>query len=123
MPQKIIVLFLIVVLTCCSSAPPDKVQGVPEEAFWVGEKSNGHWFTVDSIDQVAKTIYFKIYNDKTGKLVFARRFKLHCYLCEDKINLNNLKDEIMYYEEEKYNNENYIILKTKDADNKNGYFK
>ena len=124
MKKQIIFLLLVVfALTNCKPSAPDRLRGIPEKTFWVGENSIGHWFLVDSINKTAGTIHFKIYNDKTGKLVSNRKFKLHCYLCADKINLDNLKDEIRYYDEVPYNYENYIMLKTKDADNKYSYFK
>jgi hypothetical protein len=123
--KKQIVFFLSVafVLTNCKPNAPDRLPGIPENTFWAGEDTIGHWFLVDSINKTANTVHFKIYNDKTGKLVSDKKFKLHCYLCDDKIDLGNLKDEIESYDEVKYNFETYIMLKTKDADGKNGYFK
>ena len=110
-------------LNGCRPSTPERLEEIPENTFWAGEDSIGHWFLVDSIDKTAKTVHFKIYNDKTGKLVSDKKFKLHCYLCDDKIDLGNLKNEIRYYDEVKYNLENYVMLKTQDADGKNGHFK
>lgn len=107
----------------CKPGIPERLPGIPKKAFWAGENTNGHWFSIDSLNKADKTICFKIYNDKTSKLVSDKKFKLHCYLCDDKINFDNLKDEIRYYDEEKFNGENYIILKTKDADGKFCWFK
>lgn len=121
--QFVFLLLVAFFLTNCKPSAPDRLPGIPENTFWAGEDTVGHWFLVDRINKTAKTVHFKIYNDKTGTLVSDKEFKLHCYLCEDKIDLDNLKDEIRYYDEEKYNYENYIMLKTKDADAKNGHFK
>ena len=104
-------MFLLIVfnfLTNCNPSAPDKLPGVPEEAFWAGKGTVGHWFLIESINKTAMTVHFKIYNDKTGMLVSDKIFKLHCYLCEDKIDLYKLEDEISYYDEIKYNNENYM---------------
>ena len=124
MTKQILFLLLVIgFLTNCKPSVPDKLPRIPGKAFWAGEDTVGHWFLVDSINKAAKTVHFKIYNDKSGKLVSDKIFKLHCYLCDDKIDLDNLKDEIRYYDEIMYNYENYIMLKTKDSDGKNGHFK
>ncbi len=111
------------VITSCKTSAPEKLSNIPENAFWAGEDSLGHWFLVDSINKISKTAHFKIYNDKSGKLVSNKKFKLHCYLCEEQIDLENLKNEIRYYSEVPYNYEYYINLKTIDSDGKNGYLK
>jgi hypothetical protein len=119
----IMLMTCITFLTNCKPSAPNKLPGIPEKAFWAGEDTIGHWFIIESIDKIEKTVHFKIYNDKTGMLVSDKTFKLYCYLCEDKIDLDKLEDEIRYYNEVKYNNENYIMLKTKDSHDKNAHLK
>jgi hypothetical protein len=114
---------IVFVFSNCKPNAPQKLANIPEKAFWAGEDSIGHWFLVDSINKTYKTVHFKIFNDKSGKLVSNKKFKLHCYSCEDQIDFENLKNEIRYYDEVPYNYEYYIILKTIDLDGKNGYFK
>jgi len=124
MKKQIVFLLLIAfVLTNCKSGTPDRLPNIPEKAFWAGEDTIGHWLLVDSINKTSRTVHFKIYNDQNGKLVSDKKFKLHCYLCEDQIDLDNLKNEIRYYDEVPYNYENYIVLKAIDSDGKNGHFK
>ena len=119
----ILLLSIVFIFSSCKNSAPEKLSNIPENAFWAGEDSLGHWFLIDSINKISKTAHFKIYNDKSGKLVSNKKFKLHCYLCEDQIDFENLKNEIRYYNEVPYNYEYYIILKTIDSDGKNGYFK
>ena len=115
--QIILILLTIFVLTNCKTIPPDKVAGIPESAFWAGGKDGGQWYIVDSIDKNTKTIRCKIYNDNSGQLIVDKKFKLHCYLNESKINWDNLQNEFAGYDGE------YLLLTTKDADEKTCWFK
>ena len=102
-------------LVCCKSGPPDKVQGIPNNAFWVGGKDGGQWYVVDSIDKSAQTIYCEIYNDSSGEIIASRKFKLHCHATE--INWENLPAEFNSYDGE------YLLLVRRDAVEKSCYFK
>ncbi|HCS19271.1 MAG TPA: hypothetical protein DIW47_01705 [Bacteroidetes bacterium] len=107
----------------CGPSSPDRLPNIPENTFWAGKDTLGHWFMLDSINKSAGTVHFKIYNDRTGKLVSDRNFKLYCYLCEDKIDMDNLKEEISGYDEVPFNYEYYIMLKEDDDMGKTCYFK
>jgi hypothetical protein len=108
------------VLSCgngrSKNAPP-KPASVPDQAFWSGGKDGGQWYLIDSLDSNAKTIHCKIYSDHNGEMIDNNLFRLHCYLTESKINWKHLEDEIDSYDGE------YILLKTKDADEKSCYFR
>lgn len=114
--QKLFILLLAIAFTSCKTIP-DKVHGIPESAFWIGGEDGGDWYTLDSINKLDKTIHCKIYNDNSGELIADKTFKLHCYLTETKIDWNNLQEEFNGYDGE------YLLLKTRDADNKSCYFK
>ena len=57
---------------------PDRVGEIPQDAFWVGGFDGGQWYLVDSINKIARTIHFIIYNDYNGDIVADKIYKLHC---------------------------------------------
>lgn len=115
--QLIAILLIAFAFSNCKTNSPNKVQGIPENAFWAGGIDGGNWFIIDSINSLTKTIRCKIYNDNSGELIVDKKFDLHCYLNESKINWGNLQEEFYGYDGE------CLHLITKDANNKSCWFK
>ncbi len=113
-------LFIISALTflfySCSNQP-QRVKGIPESAFWIGDSDGGSWFLIDSINKQAGTMACKIYNDNSGELIADKVFNLSCYNPDKEIDWNNLNEEFDGYDGE------YIILKTRDSMDKYCWFK
>jgi len=111
----ILLITLLMFVQC--SHEPKRAAGIPNNAFWVGGPDGGNWYVIKSIDREAKTINFKIYNDFTGDLEVDKTFKLHCYYPDKDIKWDDLDEEIKGFDGE------YIVLRTRDSDNKSCYFK
>jgi len=81
-----------------STPRPQKAAGIPENAFWVGGSDGGQWYVVDSVNKVAKTAVFKIYDDYSGRLVVNKRFQLNCSGSPAELNWDKLDTEILTWD-------------------------
>ena len=113
----ILLLALAPVFMNCRVSPPERVQDIPERAFWVGGKDGGQWYVVDSINKSDQTIRCKIYTDNSGELIVDKKFKLHCPSEENNIKWENLEEEFNSYDGE------YLMLTSHDREGKYCYFK
>ena len=115
MKNTVSILIIIVLWTSCSTADktePKKIEGIPENAFWVGGQDGGQWYEIKKIDGKSLTADIVIYNDNTGDLETDRQFKLNCD-SGTRFNLDNLKNKISGFDGQR------IILKHLDKEDKN----
>ena len=78
---------------------PPRAIGIPEEAFWIGENGDGHWFLVGSIHNHMNNAVIKVY-DKDGRLIVSKRFGLICRT-DNMTRIENLPDQIRNFDGEK----------------------
>ena len=80
--KKIIIAILITLLwPGCNidrDYQPERVEGIPKDAFWVGGPDGGQWYIIENINKEMGTANFKIFNDHSGTLEISRNFKLKC---------------------------------------------
>lgn len=76
--QLLLTSLLFILISCGSSHEPQKVKGIPLNAFWVGGTDGGNWFVTEKTDTTTKSIHFKIYHDFTGELLIDKNFILNC---------------------------------------------
>ena len=74
-----------------------RLDGIPNQAFWIGGMDGVNWFVIDSINKNSKSVTFEIYNDNSGQLIEKRIFTLSCN-SETVIKWNNLQEEINGYD-------------------------
>lgn len=61
-----------------TSKVPERVDGIPEKAFWIGGPDGGNWYYIESIHPHRSNAIIKIYNDIDGKLIVSKMFILIC---------------------------------------------
>src|SRR5689334_6842054 len=84
-------------VSCFTRSEPRRVNGIPQDAFWIGGIDGGQWYIIKEINETSRSAKFKIYNDLTGELVVDRNFKLKCDV-ETEVAWNNLKTEIIAFD-------------------------
>jgi len=119
MKASFIVFSLILVLARCSDRQdigqkPEKINGIPTQAFWVGGQDGGTWFVIDSVDSKTRRIVARVYNDQTGDLIANKEYNLTCSSVI--INWTDLKQQIKGYDGNK------ILLTANSKDKINCYF-
>ena len=73
------------------------IIGIPNSAFWAGNDKRGNWFNVEDINRENNMTTISIYDDNTGELILENTFMKICH--EDNLHfIENLKDEIAYYD-------------------------
>jgi hypothetical protein len=88
---------LSLLFACNSNQAPDKVKGVPTNAFWIGGKDGGSWYVIRSTDSISKSAVIEVYNDNSGELEQNKTFTLQCDNSED-IHWNNLESQISAFD-------------------------
>lgn len=115
MKETVSILIFIYLSTSCNTidkSEPEKVKGIPDNAFWVGGVDDGQWYVIKEIERQSLTADISIYNDNTGDLEVHRRFTLICNSAST-FNIDNLKNEIDSFDGET------IVLKRVDRDGRN----
>src|SRR5688572_28833746 len=100
MKQVILSLTIIILWTSCSTTAkqgPERIKGIPEDAFWVGGQDGGQWYKIKKLNKESLTVDFVIYNDYTGEIATERQFQLKCN-SKNEINWDNFNDEINAYD-------------------------
>lgn len=90
------------------TSPPEKIKGIPQNAFWVGGIDGGSWYLIKNIDSIEQTALFKIYHDTNGEIWINKKLKLNCS-SNTSINWSNLKSNINAFDGNRV-----YLLKTKD---------
>ncbi|MBN4051231.1 hypothetical protein JYU16_00290 [bacterium AH-315-M05] len=98
-----------------SSYQPERAEGIPDNAFWIGGVDGGRWYVISNVDKNTQMADFKIYNDYTGDLIFERNLKLYCSSDYD-LKWDNLKNEINFSSRQR------VVLTTIDKNHKYCYF-
>lgn len=76
------------------------IIGIPNSAFWAGKNKRGNWFNVEHINPEKNMTIISIYDDNTGELILENTFMKICHA--DNLHfIENLKDEIAYYDGQK----------------------
>lgn len=76
------------------------VLGIPANAFWAGKENKGNWFDIEFINRERNMAKISIYDEKTGRLIIEKTFMKICTV--NNLNfIENLKDEINYFDGEK----------------------
>lgn len=57
---------------------PERIVGIPDQAFWIGGPDGGNWYYVEYIHPHRNNAIIKIYNDRDGELIVSKRFILIC---------------------------------------------
>jgi len=115
MRKTLSLLISISLFTSCntnSTTEPERVNGIPDDAFWVGGADGGQWYVIKGIEKESLTADISIYNDNTGDLEVDRRFTLSCNSAYA-FNIENLKNEINAFDGET------IILSHVDKEGRN----
>ena len=95
---------------------PERVDGIPEDAFWVGGIHGGSWYSIQHIDEEEQTVFFRIYHDTNGEIWLNQELKLHCK-SDSKIEWSSLENEIIAFDGEK------VLLSKSDNNGENCFFK
>lgn len=104
-----VVVFLLTISSCSiyqdEGKEPARVNGIPEQAFWVGGVDGGNWFLVDKVHDHRNNALIKVYNDNDGSLIVSKRFMLICS-ADNQILIEDLQKQINGFDGEK------ILLKS-----------
>jgi hypothetical protein len=95
---------------------PQRVSGIPKEAFWVGGADGGKWYLIVSINKEVHATHLKIYHDYTGELEVNKQFTLHCHT-DSILTLQDLKNYIDGFDG------NRVYLSITNQDNEYCYLK
>jgi len=100
--MKPFIAFLLVLLVSCSTKqdqhqPDAKQTGIPDSAFFVSGNNNGYWCLAD-INDHRNGAKITVYDAANGKLLLSRRFSLICRLKGDPIWLEDLKEQVDYFD-------------------------
>lgn len=80
----------------CNEAP-EKIEIIPDDAFWSGDCDEGYWFYIVNIEHKTSKTRIKIYNDYNGELAIDANFHIP-YDCQMLLNRTQLKKNIVTYE-------------------------
>lgn len=98
---------IIFLFGCSGSNLPNKVEGIPQNAFWKGTSYEGHWFTLKDFDNEKCRYRFKVYDEVTGEVVLDAYFKSTKECCWG--NLDSLISKIYAFED------GTILINNKDC--------
>ena len=86
-------------IACNNPGPPDKVEGILKNAFWIGGIDGGNWYVLGNIDTLKRTVNFQIYNEQTGERLLAKELNLHCN--SNSFDWSNLLDNLIAFDGQK----------------------
>jgi hypothetical protein len=96
--------FLFIISSCSfnhdEGKAPARVNGVPEQAFWVGGVGGGNWFLVDKVHDHKNNAVIKVYNDNDGSLIVSKHFMLICPT-DNQMLIEDLQKQINGFDGEK----------------------
>lgn len=81
--------------------PEGRKPGIPEDAFFVKGINKGYWCKAD-IHSHRNNAIVSVYSASDGKLITVKRFFVICKLEGDPIWIEDLKDQIEYFDGEKF---------------------
>ncbi len=82
------------------SIAPNRIDTIPETAFWAGGLDGGNWYNVESIHSHKNNAIISIFNEQNGELIVSKRFFLICPADNLKL-IENLSEQINYYDGER----------------------
>lgn len=105
MKNSLLFVLLFLVFSCKLSnenPQPERLNGIPEEAFWIGGVDGGNWYYLENISLSKNVAHISIYNDQTGEEIISKKFVLVCPE-EKHESIKTLKEQIESFDGVKIN--------------------